>query len=903
MGKTRLLRELSGEAGPGEARVLVGRAVEAGGSTAYRPFAEALMAALRHDPVPRRAEAAWAPFRRMLGRLVPHWGDGDGGVGESPIVLAEGILRLLRLLAGDGGLVLALEDLHWADPETLAIVEYLADNLAAEPVLLVWTARDEPGRIVALAEALAARGSGLLQLGPLDDVDVAAMSAACLEHEPSPELLAVLHHRAAGTPLLVEELLGTDGAKAASLVPASVRELVGRRIAKLSGRAQDCVRFAAVLGPVFDWTLLPLLVGVEPSEVVAALGEAADARLLDPTATGFRFPHALTCDAIRAGMLPPERAAAAIQALTTVRSAHPDLEPPWDEVAVDVALLAGDDLAAARVLLAAGRRDLSRGALVTAEATLGRAAELSAPDERLNAAVDEALAEVLALAGKTDAAAATTTRLINRLDQQVDASRIAAAHLRMARVCATAGDWSAAQQEVDQARGWANQAADLLVTARVDTAATQVALAQSRFEEARDRAAAALAAAERLGDTDTTCEALELLGRLARRNDLREAEALFERARVVAQRDERAVRVASALHELSTIDALDSLRSDRLEDARRRAMDVGALGTAAVIDLHLAAAAVMRWDLDRMRPFAERAVTGARRLRIATLPKALVLAGVTDIAHGRPDGGEPALAEALCLAPDDPYLTGEVWGARAFRSLLAADHERALDELERAISNGVGEVIASPYIGLWLLMTAAATGAVPPLPDGVSVSRWNRAYLRFAESIVFGRSGHAAEAAAAFDEADKTMRNPVDVRWHRRHARRITAEAALDDRWGDPADWITEDLPFFETLGHERIASACRGLLRRTGTPVPRRGPHAANVPEELRRLGVTAREHQVLQLVAEGLNNHGVAQRLVLSPRTVEKHVERLLAKTNLTKRTELVAYAVRATVSDRGR
>jgi DNA-binding NarL/FixJ family response regulator len=147
------------------------------------------------------------------------------------------------------------------------------------------------------------------------------------------------------------------------------------------------------------------------------------------------------------------------------------------------------------------------------------------------------------------------------------------------------------------------------------------------------------------------------------------------------------------------------------------------------------------------------------------------------------------------------------------------------------------------------------------------------------------------------------MRNPVDVRWHRRHARRITAEAALDDRWGDPADWITEDLPFFETLGHERIASACRGLLRRTGTPVPRRGPHAANVPEELRRLGVTAREHQVLQLVAEGLNNHGVAQRLVLSPRTVEKHVERLLAKTNLTKRTELVAYAVRATVSDRGR
>jgi DNA-binding NarL/FixJ family response regulator len=818
-------------------------------------------------------------------------------------VLAEGILQLLRLLAGDGGLVLALEDLHWADPETLTIVEYLADNLATEPVLLVWTARDEPGRVVALARALAARGSGLLELGPLDDEDVAAMSAACLEQEPNAELLAVLHHRAAGTPLLVEELLGTDGTDAATLVPASVHELVGRRIAGLSGLAQDCVRFAAVLGPMLEWTLLPLLVGAGPSEVATALGEAADARLLDPTATGFRFPHALICDAIRAAMLPPERVAAAIQALAIVRLAHPDLEPPWDEVAVDVALLAGDDLAAARLLLAAGRRSLSRGALVTAEATLARAAELSDPNERLSAAVDEAFAEVLALAGKTDAAAATTTRLINRLDQQLDADRIAAAHLRMARVSATSGDWSAAQQEVDQARRWAHQASDLLLTARADATAAQVALARSRFGEARDRAAAALAAAERLGDTDTACEALELLGRLARRRDLREAEALFDRARVVAERDGRAVRVASALHELSTVDALDSLRFDRLEDARRRALDVGALGTAAVVDLHLAATAIMRWDLDRMGPLAERAVTGARRLRLATLPKALVLAGAADIAYGRPDGGEPALAEALRLAPDDPHLAGEVWGARAFRSLLAADHARALRELEQAVAKGMGEVIASPYIGLWLLMPAAATGAVPPLPDGVTVSRWNRAYLRFAESIVLGRAGHAAQATAAFAEADDVMREPVDVRWHRRHARRIIAEAALNDGWGTPACWITEDLPFFETLGHERIASACRGLLRRAGTPVPRRGPHAANMPEELRRLGITAREHQVLQLVAEGLNNQGIAQRLVLSPRTVEKHVERLLAKTDLTRRTELVAYAARATVSDRGR
>jgi DNA-binding NarL/FixJ family response regulator len=140
------------------------------------------------------------------------------------------------------------------------------------------------------------------------------------------------------------------------------------------------------------------------------------------------------------------------------------------------------------------------------------------------------------------------------------------------------------------------------------------------------------------------------------------------------------------------------------------------------------------------------------------------------------------------------------------------------------------------------------------------------------------------------------MRTPIGARWHRRQARRLLAEVALADRWGDPVRWLTEDLAFFETLGHDQLASACRGLLRRSGTPVPRRSRHALSPPEPLRRIGVTVREHEVLQLVAQGLDNHGIARRLVISPRTVEKHVERLLAKTGLAMRLELVAYAARA-------
>lgn len=891
MGKTRLLRELAGDARAARIPMLVGRAVEAGASTAFRPLTEALLAGVRHNETAVGEVRELAPFRPALGRLLPSWRVAGVGVDESPVVLAEGVLRLLRLLAGGSGLVLAVEDLHWADPETLAVVEYLVDNLAEEPVLLVWTARDDPGPVAPLARALAARGGTLLALAPLDDADIAAMSTACLGHEPAAELLAVLRRRAAGTPLLVEQLLATGGADAATLVPATVHERVARRSATLSGPARACVRYAAVLGPVLDWTVLPSLLDAEPEEVLTALGEAADARLLDPSPAGFSFPHELIRDAVLARLLPPERAATAARALEVVLRAHPDLEPPWDEVAAGVAVLAGDSIRAARILLAAGRRDLDRGALATAEATLDRAAELATSDAQLATEIDDSLAEVLALAGKTDAAAATSTRLIGRLDERTDRDRLALAHLRVARVHATAGDWAAAGTEIDQARRWAG----LSLAAQVEAAAAQVAVGRGRMDEARERAATALQAADEHGDSDTACEALEVLGRLARLTDLGAAEELFERARVRASHAGSAVREARALHELSSIDALDSLRFDRLEAARQRALDIGALGIAAVVDLNIAATALIRWDTEAMRPLAWRGVAGARRLKLATLPKALVLAGLADAATGQADGGEPAFAEALRRAPQDVQLTSDVWGARAHRFLLANDHDRAFAALERAVAVELNEVIVSPHVGLWLLMSTTATGTVPLILDGVTVSRWNRAYLRLAEAVALGRAGRDMAAAAAFAEGDATMSMPVDVRWHRRHARRIVAEAALADGWGDPVGWLTEDLAFFETLAQGRLASACRGLLRRAGSPVPRRGRHGATLPERLRRIGVTAREHEVLQLVGQGLDNRGVARRLVISPRTVEKHVERLLAKSGLTKRTELVAFAAR--------
>jgi DNA-binding CsgD family transcriptional regulator len=122
------------------------------------------------------------------------------------------------------------------------------------------------------------------------------------------------------------------------------------------------------------------------------------------------------------------------------------------------------------------------------------------------------------------------------------------------------------------------------------------------------------------------------------------------------------------------------------------------------------------------------------------------------------------------------------------------------------------------------------------------------------------------------------------------------AERTTEGTGTELRDLLRDAAVTFDRMGLARPADACRALLRDLGVAVPRRQSAQVGVPEELRALGVTARELDVLRLVAEGLSSREIADRLFLSPRTVEKHVERLLAKTGAPNRTALVAHAALA-------
>jgi DNA-binding NarL/FixJ family response regulator len=113
--------------------------------------------------------------------------------------------------------------------------------------------------------------------------------------------------------------------------------------------------------------------------------------------------------------------------------------------------------------------------------------------------------------------------------------------------------------------------------------------------------------------------------------------------------------------------------------------------------------------------------------------------------------------------------------------------------------------------------------------------------------------------------------------------------AAIRDGWGDPVTWLRETEAFFAERGYERTARRCRTLIGEAGAPVPRRRSSGTVVPPSLRALGVTSRELDVLALVVEGCSTRAIAERLVLSPKTVERHLSNLFDRTGVRSRMDL--------------
>jgi DNA-binding CsgD family transcriptional regulator len=935
VGKSRLARETADLAQSRGLRVLWGRCVEGGDTTPYRPFAEALLSTLRASPLPELPELK--PFRPILGRLIPDYRTEATLPEQSVVLLGEAIVRLLRALTSTG-CILILEDVHWADPETLAVIDYIAANLATEPLLVLMTLRSGvTGAGLTLARSLLARRIAQpLELRRLDPARTRLMAQACLGGSPVAEPVErALESSAEGLPLLIEDLLadwvasGTlaaaDGAwhvrqDLAPVAPVSFAERVNRGLEGLGDETTRLLRLAALLGRRFRWDLLPGVAGLDEEKVLELLDRAVQAQLVAVETDGagqtvFHFRHVLTQAAILAGVLPPQRARLAARLLSSLRAAHPGLPDDWCDLAARLAQDAGDWPQAARLLLESGRRALARGALATAEITLERARDLCGQVSEVAIEIDETLLDVLSLAGKHERVATVGENLLGALTARAGSSaRVGRAHLRIARAAVAASNWPDATRHLDAARALvrAGQGEDseAELVPRVDALAAQVAVGQARLAEAAELARSAQAAAQRAGLWEVACEALEVLGRCARTWDLDQAELAFEQARRIAERHDLMVWRVRALHELATIDLFRPTADperlfERLSQARELAEVSGALATAAMIDVQLAAAYYGQGhDLGAILEVASRSADISRRLgldltRAAALRfKALVYAQL-----GNRQAMEAALAECLEAAGPNPEFEGQAWGdARANASLVEEDRKRALHELE--VAQGFMRLARGraphPNPGVWALLRTIEGeehGGIEACEEVAAAPLMtmpiNQAYLRFADAVRLGRARRGREAAEAFAAGAELLPNFV---WYRYLGYRLVAEEAIAHGWGEPAPWLAEAAAFFEQHEQPRLVSACRSLLRQCGVPTARSRRAQPSVPPGFRARGVTAREMDVLLALTNGLSNKEIGEQLFLSRKTVEKHVSSLMDKLGVRTRVQLAALAASA-------
>jgi DNA-binding CsgD family transcriptional regulator len=877
IGKSRLAREVASDARARDVAVEAGRAVPGGASTPYRPLTEALLQALRDRSVPDDPDLA--PWLPALGAIVPHLG-GAGHGDATPAVRGEAVLRLLRRLARPGAMVVVLEDLHWADPDTLAVIEYLADNIGCEPLLCVATCRSEqPSAAMDLVRRMhGRRGATHLPLGRLDEEHVAGMVRACVP-EAGADVVARVRHAAEGVPFLVEEVLASPG------VPGSFADTVRVRLDGLGGDERRVLQVAAVVGRHFDWRLLPAATGLAASVVTVALERGVGLQLLTVEGEEFRFRHALTRDAVVAELLPPVRAELADRALAAVERAHPELGGSWRDIAADLAAQSGDRDRAGVLLTASGSASLERGALATAVGTLRRAVGLL-DDGDSRAAAEALLIEALALAGRVDEAMAVGGRLIAQLGQGgARASARAEVHLQLAHAAAAATRWPAAGMHLDAAKGLLAAGPEPALAARAAVLEAEVAFAGNDVDAARRLAESVLTSGE--AGPDVCCHALELVGRSQRINDLDAARQTFERALSTADAAHLEIWRLRALHELGTIEMFDHAGTRRLGEARRTADNLGALSTAAVLDLQLSAAFFFRFALDDAAEHARSALAISERLGMDQIRAiALVFLGEIFGLWQEPAEMERFFALAAAAAPGDPEIEGSAWGGgRAMMALLGGDRAGAIDALGRGVSllNTLPQQGPAHYRGLWPVLLAAAGDerAAAAIDEarrlGVTVNRVNRGLLGYADAILAGRRGDRELATDAARAADADLAHyPVwgDL------ARLQAAVPALAGGWGQPQTWLKTAQASFAAHGIDVLAARCAELLS---------GPR----PGRWTGLGVTAREADVLALVAEGLANKDIAARLHVSPRTVEKHVESLLRKAGARSRTQLVAVA----------
>jgi DNA-binding CsgD family transcriptional regulator/tetratricopeptide (TPR) repeat protein len=756
---------------------------------------------------------------------------------------------LLAELRAEIPTVVVLEDLHWADEATLDVLSLAGRRIGEAPGLVLGSLRDDeldrahPLRIL-LGELATSRAVTRLALPPLS---LDAVTTLALPHAVDPE---ELHGRTGGNPFFVTEILAAGGNR----IPSNVRDAVLARAARLGPDARRLLDVVAVVPPDAEVWLLEAL--AEPE--LAHLDECVASGMLRFERDAVAFRHELARVAVEESIAPDRRLAlhrAALRALRAPAGGTPD-----PARLAHHAEAAGDAEAVLAFAPLAGERAASVRAHREAAAQYDRALRFaeSVPLER-RAALYERLSYARYIGEQLEEAAAARREALACHRALGDAVRKGDSLRWLSRLAWCLGRTAEAE------RG-AREAVELLESFPPgrELAWAYANMAQLRMIGDEHLAAVewgtrAVELAEQVGEQGALAHALTSVGSSQLRAGLPDGLANLERSLAIALAaglDEHVVRALSNLVSTAVDRRLYALAERYVQEGIDYLTNFGVtywlsfiVANRAQIELELG-----RWD--EAARSAELALVRPRSLQL-TRVTALVVQGRVRARRGDPERWPP-LDEARALAAPTAELqqTAVVAAARAEAALLEGNAAMVRQETDEPYA--LAQLRAEPWWLGELALLRRRAGIEEPVPDGI------------AEPYALELAGQWRRAAELWTE----LGCPYE------------AALALAESGDEPA--LREALGALERLGARPAATAVSRRLRELVARGPRRS--TASNPANL-----TARELEVLELVVAGLRNADIAERLVVSQRTVDHHVSAILRKLGARSRAEAGALAIR--------
>lgn len=330
IGKSRLAEELMRKARAEGAMTLVGRCWEVGGAPAYWPWVQSLRSYIRSTP-PARLREELGPSAAELAQLLPELRELFDDLPEPALLdaesarfrLFEAVTNLIRNAATTQALVLVLDDLHAADEPSLLLLRFLGRELSGTRVLVIAACRNvDPSPsdplTTTLTELAREPVTRMVLLRGLSEDDVRGFLELTTGESPSESLVAAIHEETEGNPLFVGEivrLLSAEGRLTADeppqlAIPQSVRDVIARRLRRLSPECLALLTLASVLGREFSLPVLARAAAASDDDVLDTLDEAMRERVVTDVPSvpsGLRFAHVLIRDTLYEELTPARR--------------------------------------------------------------------------------------------------------------------------------------------------------------------------------------------------------------------------------------------------------------------------------------------------------------------------------------------------------------------------------------------------------------------------------------------------------------------------------------------------------------------------------------------------------------------------------------------------------------------